>query len=567
MKRCVLLIMLLMILAFSGCKQPEIGTTPSTTTTAPVIECKKHMLSELSGCCRICGMPYFEVALEYELNETKDGYVVMGPGISKRTDIVIPATYKGLPVTEIGEKAFYYDPYESDTAFCNEITSVVIPGSVTKIGKLAFAVCGSLKTVELSKGLKEIGESAFAACGSLTELVIPEGVTTIGYCAFYNSPQLIRLELPDSVTTLGVAAIGLCPKLTSIRIPSSITEIPEEFAGSCTSLKTVEMGPDVSRIATKAFAGCTALETFDCGSKVTFIGSQAFDGCTSLTTVNLSQTVKEIGSAAFKDCTLLSSINIPDAIEILEVNAFAGCTAIPCTVYEGMKYFGTAGSPYMILLSKADENVMDVVAHKDTRFIQSDVLGQNGINSISLGEHVSEFPFTQIRKLEVAPSLIIDPNNKHYRIVNNCLIKTRTKTLLQAYEGFVIPEDGSVTVIGDKAFAGLATAEVIIIPDCVVEVGVGAFTNCAALRILVFGSGVQKIGVNVLSSKNNLSAVYFKGTKDAWENMEGLEVFTIMGMQASNNPTLLALPCYFYSETQVNGTGYWHYVDGEPTLW
>jgi hypothetical protein len=109
--------------------------------------------------------------------------------------------------------------------------------------------------------------------------------------------------------------------------------------------------------------------------------------------------------------------------------------------------------------------------------------------------------------------------------------------------------------------------EVIIIPDCVVEIGEAAFADCQALRILVIGAGVQSIGSNALSAKYNLSAVYFKGTRSAWTNMKGFETINIFGMEISFNEVLKGLPCYYYSEKQTSGSDYWHYVDGVPTLW
>jgi len=64
-------------------------------------------------------------------------------------DITIPDTLNGLTVTSIGG-AF---------AFCDSLTSVVIPYSVTSIGG-----------------------AAFSNCTSLTDIVIPDSVTSIGEC-------------------------------------------------------------------------------------------------------------------------------------------------------------------------------------------------------------------------------------------------------------------------------------------------------------------------------------------------------------------------------------------------
>ena len=53
-------------------------------------------------------------------------------------EVEIPATYEGLPVTSIGHSAFY---------FCDNLTSITIPESVTSIGDHAFDGCTSLKDI------------------------------------------------------------------------------------------------------------------------------------------------------------------------------------------------------------------------------------------------------------------------------------------------------------------------------------------------------------------------------------------------------------------------------------
>jgi len=86
------------------------------------------------------------------------------------TNIQIPSQIKGLPVTEIGEEAFVGrlgDP--------NQLTSVIIPDSVTSIGRQAFYG------------------------NRLTSITIPNSVTSIGDGAFRNN-RLTSVTIPDSVT-------------------------------------------------------------------------------------------------------------------------------------------------------------------------------------------------------------------------------------------------------------------------------------------------------------------------------------------------------------------------------
>ena len=76
-------------------------------------------------------------------------------------DLIIPAEINGVPVTRIGNWAFYD----------NRLTSVIIPNSVTSIGDWAF-----------SNNL-------------LTSVTIPNSVTRIGERAFRNN-RLISIALP-----------------------------------------------------------------------------------------------------------------------------------------------------------------------------------------------------------------------------------------------------------------------------------------------------------------------------------------------------------------------------------
>ncbi len=87
------------------------------------------------------------------------------------TDIVIPSTIKGITVTQIGAFAFSHDGSLSSgpEIIPNQLTSVVIPDSVTSIESAAFSY------------------------NLLTSVVIPENVTSIGERAFYNNTTLTKI--------------------------------------------------------------------------------------------------------------------------------------------------------------------------------------------------------------------------------------------------------------------------------------------------------------------------------------------------------------------------------------
>ena len=97
-----------------------------------------------------------------------------------------------------------------------EVTNLVIPESVTKIGDYAFAGCSSLTSVTIPKTVTSIGHDAFSRCTNLKSVKIPNSVTDIDVGAFYDTP-LTSITIPESVTSIGVGAFGYCHLLKTIR--------------------------------------------------------------------------------------------------------------------------------------------------------------------------------------------------------------------------------------------------------------------------------------------------------------------------------------------------------------
>ena len=104
----------------------------------------------------------------------------------------------------------------TDIEACSNLTSIVIPDSVTSIGSLAFYNCTSLTSVTISDNVTSIGSSAFYNCTGLTDVTIPDSVTSIGDYAFESCASLTGITIPDSVTSIGDEAFSDCDNLTDI---------------------------------------------------------------------------------------------------------------------------------------------------------------------------------------------------------------------------------------------------------------------------------------------------------------------------------------------------------------
>ena len=119
----------------------------------------------------------------------------IGPG----GDVVIPAEIDGVRTTEIAQNAFYTN---------NDITSVVIPEGVEKIGHCAFKTCQNLVSVELPYSLYELGAEVFNGTG-LTSVVIPGGLEKIPYGTFCGVKALTDIKISNGVKELHEGCFGL----------------------------------------------------------------------------------------------------------------------------------------------------------------------------------------------------------------------------------------------------------------------------------------------------------------------------------------------------------------------
>lgn len=225
-----------------------------------------------------------------------------------KLEVVLPKSLK-----EIGDYAFYR---------CHNLVSVNIPDSVTSIGKSAFDGCKSLTSVHITDLAAwcniDFGDSALSGPphnlylnGELvTDLVIPNSVTSMGRYAFTGCSSLTSVTIPNSVTSIGVAAFSGCSSLTSVAIPNSVTSIGLWAFSRCSSLTSITIPDSVTSIGEDSFKGCSSLTSVTIGKSVTRIVSGAFAGCSSLTSITIPNSVTRIGKEVFCRCSSLTSVTI-----------------------------------------------------------------------------------------------------------------------------------------------------------------------------------------------------------------------------------------------------------------
>lgn len=86
--------------------------------------------------------------LMFVLNDKGDGYILSDCAENVKGAVTVPSYHNGLPVTAIGDMAFYG---------CKELTSVTLPESIVSIGRFAFFNCTALSSVSVPDKVTFIG--------------------------------------------------------------------------------------------------------------------------------------------------------------------------------------------------------------------------------------------------------------------------------------------------------------------------------------------------------------------------------------------------------------------------
>ena len=232
-----------------------------------------------------------------------------------------PPTYKqkvktltvneGVTVIKNFSDSMYDIPFSD---YCDNLTTVRLPASLTEIGDKVFNGCDKLTTVTIAEpsNLTTIGASAFEFDASLTTINIPASVTTIGSGAFKDcrALELDAATLPSGLSAINDSIFASCWKMTgTLTIPAGVTSIGDNAFDNCRALGSVTIPANVASIGSNAFYGCaqTAVTIED---GVTSIGASAFYYCYKLKSVTIPASVTSIGDSAFERCDMLNSVTM-----------------------------------------------------------------------------------------------------------------------------------------------------------------------------------------------------------------------------------------------------------------
>ena len=220
-------------------------------------------------------------------------------------------------------------------------------------------------------------------------------------------------------------------------------------------------GKQVTVIGDKAFTNCDKITKVTIPDGVTKIGETgnfnavygAFFECTALKEIVIPASVKSIAQYAFLRCTSLEQLNLPNGLEQIRWGAFEGCSSLD-----------------------------NVVIPASVTLMDYGVFGNCDLDNIT-----------------------VDPDNKNYYSVDNCLIDTRKNELIQGCYNSKIPD--TVTAIGWNAFAGCKRLTSIVIPESVKNMGPQVFADCINLEEVVLPDGLTTIAYREFAGCSSLQKI------------------------------------------------------------
>lgn len=274
------------------------------------------------------------------------------------TPFSIPTHLDGVPVTEIGSRAFYG---------IESITDVIIPSSITAIGSEAFADCESLSSVSFadSPTITLIGDRAFQNT-NLTAFNFPTSLTSIGNFAFANC-KLSSVTLGANVSNIGYGAFIDCP-ISAYSINSANTHYSTLADVIYTNdLKTIVAYPKQKTDATVTL------------SNVQNIANYAFYGNTYITKVELPA-IKKIEDYAFSECTNLAEVTLNNTIQSVGFDAFSN------TAFEREDDFLDYGT----ILIKYNGTAEELVLNDYTRLLPTALGANPNVKTLYLGGKIQK---------------------------------------------------------------------------------------------------------------------------------------------------------------------------------
>ena len=293
--------------------------------------------------------------------------------------------------------------------------------------------------------------------------------------------------------------VNIPDEVTKDGITYKVTTIGNNAFENCTGLTSVTMGDNVTSIGLFAFSGCTNLPSVTIGNGVTSIDKLAFSVCTALTSVILGEKVVSIGGDAFYGSPL-TEINIPASVSemgrlfdlptLKRISVAVGNRSYSSS--DGILYSGDGKKlircPQQI--GKTSIKIPDKVTAIGDRAFKS----CTGLTSITVGKNVTtiegdafeDIPLTEINipasVSDIAAGVFNIPTLKRISVAAG-------NRNYSSSGGALYSGDGKILIRCPQRIEKTSMK----IPDEVITIKYGAFSDCTGLTSVTIGKNVTEI--------------------------------------------------------------------------
>lgn len=441
-----------------------------------------------------------------------NGVVAIGPG-AFRSNSTITNIYLPDTVTEIQNSAFYNCKTLADINIPNRIekigsnafrscpqlkTKLVLPESLTEIGRYAFCGDVSLEQIECEASLIDtVNQGTFKDCSGLSgSITLPASLKTIGDEAFSGVSLLRILGIEQTcIETIGEKAFYNCSNITDkLSLPNTLKTIGKGAFSGCVSISgSIQIPDSVTIIQTDAFNGLSCVEEVALGSTLKTISSP-FKSMNSLHTIKFSGETPPSTGQFLRDIPNLKKVIVPvnsieDYINIFSSYLPAGARILPDSL-EGDFYINGD-----VLVSYFGDDEL-VVIPEGIRTIGTNAFKNNtNLKGIALPTSVEEI---QNNAFQNCSGLISIDFNEGLKSIGN-----------DAFSGdvnlstFSFPS--TIEYLGDRSFSGCTSLSNLVLNDGLLTIGKETFKNCENIKELDLPSSLSQLGNSAFLGCKSLS--------------------------------------------------------------
>ncbi len=284
------------------------------------------------------------------------------------------STWCKINFTNVGANPLNYGHYLKVNG--SDLTNLVVPSGITKIGGFAFYGCRGLTEATIANDVKSIDYAAFAYCSNLTKVTFGSNVSSIYTHSFTDCPLTDIYCLRSTPPSIAGGSIGYLPfnesvyATATLHVPrsalSSYQSAPHvwgefqkyatydfeengiyynitgsntvevtyrdtqynSYSGNVTVPETVTHNGTtytVTGIGEQAFMDCQSLAFVSIPATVTYIGEQAF-GNSGISSVFIPEGVAAIPNFVFQNCNNLTNVKLPESLQSIGMSSFENCS-------------------------------------------------------------------------------------------------------------------------------------------------------------------------------------------------------------------------------------------------